>query len=87
MSGKTAGAFLLLTRPSCHLCEAFEEALREHLAGQDYRLEIADVDARGEWRMRFGARIPVLLDGQGRVRAEGLFDPGAFDAMVAPGSG
>jgi hypothetical protein len=71
--------FLLLTRPDCHLCEVFEDALRAHLDGRDYQLEQACVDDRGEWRMRFGQRIPVLLDEAGEVRGEGCFDPLRFD--------
>lgn len=74
-------AYLLLGRPDCHLCETFEEALQAHLAasGEVVELEHACVDDRGEWRMRYGQRIPVLLDDGGRVLAEGIFDPQAFD--------
>lgn len=85
MSGGSGPRFLLLTRPECHLCEAFEEALREHLAGMSYQLDVDDVDRRGEWRLRYGARIPVLLDDRGRVRAEGVFDPGHFEAAAGAG--
>ncbi len=70
--------FLLLTRPGCHLCEEFEEAFRAHQGQAAYELEMACVDDRGEWRMRFGQRIPVLLDEAGNVRSEGHFDPQAF---------
>ncbi|HEX4895097.1 MAG TPA: glutaredoxin family protein [Solimonas sp.] len=83
MSEASGRRFLLLVRPDCHLCEAFEDELREHLAGQVYALDHANVDDRGEWRMRFGTRIPVLLDERGRVRAEGRFDPTAFDASAS----
>lgn len=71
--------WLLLARPDCHLCEDFEAALREHLGVRPLTLDHADVDARGEWRMRYGTRIPVLLDEQGQVLAEGIFDAGAFE--------
>lgn len=74
----TPGPWLLLTRPDCHLCEAFEAALRAHLAPAVPQLRHADVDSRGEWRMRYGARIPVLLDENQRVLAEGIFDAGTF---------
>lgn len=70
----------LLTRPDCHLCEDFEQALREHLGAALPSMAIADVDTRGEWRLRYGARIPVLLDENGRVLAEGIFDAARFDA-------
>ncbi len=73
---------LLLGRPECHLCEDFEAGLRAFLGTAPVRIDHACVDDRGEWRMRFGLRIPVLLDEAGEVIAEGRFDPEA----LAPGS-
>ncbi len=75
-------SLLLLGRPECHLCEEFEAELRAFLGGAAVRIEHACVDDRGEWRMRFGTRIPVLLDEAGEVIAEGRFDP----ATLAPGT-
>lgn len=69
--------YLLLGRPDCHLCEDFEAALREHL-GAAVDVDHACVDERAEWRLRYGRRIPVLLDDAGEVVAEGRFDPAAF---------
>lgn len=71
--------WLLLSRPDCHLCEDFETALREHLGEQALTLDHADVDTRGEWRMRYGTRIPVLLDEHGQLLAEGIFDADTFE--------
>lgn len=70
--------FLLLGRPDCHLCEVFESDLRDYLdaAGLGARIAHACVDDRAEWRLRFGTRIPVLLDERGEVLAEGRFDAG-----------
>ncbi|WP_051101862.1 glutaredoxin family protein [Solimonas variicoloris] len=89
MPDARAGApapWLLLSRPDCHLCEAFEEALQAHLGAALPPLERACVDARGEWRMRYGQRIPVLLDADGRVLAEGVFEPADFErARRGPG--
>lgn len=79
--------WLLLSRPECHLCEDFEAALREHLGARPFVLEHASVDERGEWRMRYGTRIPVLLDERGRVLAEGIFDPDAFERGLRGRSG
>lgn len=73
--------WLLLSRPQCHLCEDFEAALRAHLGAEPVVLDHADVDSRGEWRMRFGLRIPVLLDASGQVLAEGIFDAEAFERV------
>lgn len=79
MSGSAVPRWLLLSRPDCHLCERFEAALREHAQAASFTLEHASVDASGEWRMRYGSRIPVLLDDAGRVLAEGIFDAEAFE--------
>ena len=78
MSDRPHQRWLLLGRPDCHLCEEFEAALREHLGDAPPTLDHADVDARGEWRMRYGQRIPVLLDERGQVLGEGRFDAEAF---------
>jgi hypothetical protein len=79
MSGLAVARWLLLSRPDCHLCEAFEHALREYVDPSVVTLAHANVDERGEWRMRYGARIPVLLDADGRVLAEGVFDAAVFE--------
>ncbi len=69
--------YLLLGRPGCHLCEDFAAALHAYL-GDTATVEHACVDDRAEWRMRYGRRIPVLLDEAGTVVAEGHFDPAAL---------
>lgn len=84
-SAATPPRWLLLSRPDCHLCEDFEAALREHLGATPLLLDHADVDSRGEWKLRFGIRIPVLLDERGEVLAEGLFDAAAFDRARGAG--
>jgi hypothetical protein len=68
--------YLLLTRPECHLCEEFREALREAQPEVAARTDVVDVDSRDDWRQRFGLRIPVLIDANGAVVSEGVFDPG-----------
>ncbi|QHS09831.1 glutaredoxin family protein [Sinimarinibacterium sp. NLF-5-8] len=76
--------FILLGRPECHLCEDFEAELRAHWpADGALQLRVADVDDRGEWRMRYGARIPVLLDADGEVALEGRFDLQRWQAVCA----
>ncbi len=71
--------YLLLGRPDCHLCEEFEAALRAHLGSATFQLDHACVDDRAEWRLRFGLRIPVLLNDAGAVLSEGVFDSAAFE--------
>ena len=65
--------FTLLTRPECHLCEAFREELEAAFPG---RLSVteADVDSRPEWQSKYGFQIPVLLDESGAVICAGRFD-------------
>jgi hypothetical protein len=70
---RTPLRLVLLSRPGCHLCEEFADDLRAWDASVP--LDIADVDSRREWREEFGRRIPVLLDGDGKVIGEGKFDP------------
>lgn len=67
----------LLTRPGCHLCEAFHEALEQAFPGR-FDVREADVDAKPEWRERFGPVIPVLLDADGKVLGVTRFDPTAL---------
>lgn len=76
--------YSLLGRPDCHLCEDFELALRAHLGAADYVLDQACVDDRAEWRLRFGSRIPVLLNEDGEVLSEGQFDAQAFERARTP---
>lgn len=78
MNASGKAVYLLLGRPDCHLCEAFEEALHAHPGAADCRIEHACVDDRAEWRLRFGRRIPVLLNEAGEVVSEGRFDAAAF---------
>lgn len=69
-----AAPLRLLTRADCHLCDEFLEELAHAAPALARSLVVEDVDSRDEWRRRYGRRIPVLLDGQGRVVCEGRFD-------------
>ncbi len=64
---------LLLGRPGCHLCEEFRDELEQAFPGR-FELREACVDDRPEWR-RFGAVVPVLLDGEGLALGMTKFDP------------
>jgi hypothetical protein len=65
---------VLLTRPDCHLCEEFLDELAAAFPELAAQLALEDVDSRLDWRMEYGRRIPVLLDGDGRVLCERQFD-------------
>ncbi len=47
------------SRPGCHLCEVLIEELAP-LLRDVARVDVHDVDARQEWRDRYGDRIPVV---------------------------
>lgn len=65
---------VLLTRPGCQLCDEFLEELTHAFPALAAGLRNADVDSRLDWQERFGTRIPVLLDADGTVLAEGVLD-------------
>lgn len=76
-------ALRVFTRPGCHLCEVLVEQLDALRAMHPHQLEIVDVDTRGEWRLRYGRRIPVLVDEQGRLLAEGVCELQALADALA----
>lgn len=65
---------LLLSRPGCHLCEEFRDALESAFPGR-FELSEASVDERPDWRSRYGDKIPVLLAADGTPICESFFDP------------
>lgn len=69
-------SFTLLSRPECHLCEEFLDAMRAFSPEAVARTVVEDVDSRQDWQRRFGLRIPVLIDSNGAVVCEGAFDSG-----------
>jgi hypothetical protein len=67
----------LLTRPGCHLCEEFRGELEAAFPGR-FEVREACVDDDPEWRRRYGLKIPVLLDAQGRLLCATRFDAAAL---------
>jgi hypothetical protein len=67
--------YWLLSRPGCHLCEEFMDAMTAAFPALAARVKVVDVDDHKTWRERFGKRIPVLVDDNGAVICEGAFDP------------
>ena len=57
--------FVLYSRPGCCLCEDMLAELRAELtlrpAAQGIPIEVRDVDASPESRVRYGHKVPVLL--------------------------
>ncbi len=59
-------------RPNCHLCHDAWLVLES--LGAVGGVERVDVDRDPVLAADYGLRIPVLVDAQGRVLAEGIFD-------------
>jgi hypothetical protein len=58
-------SFLMYSRAGCGLCEEMLAELRALPETQPFDIEVLDVDADAEARLRFGHKIPVLLfDGE-----------------------
>jgi hypothetical protein len=53
----------LLVRAYCHLCDEMREALAPQAAAAGYAIDEIDVDADPALEARWGAQVPVLLDG------------------------
>jgi len=75
----------LLGRSGCHLCDEFLEEFAAAFPGQG--LVQDDVDARDEWRTRYGRRVPVLIDARGEPVCETFFDPDRVRAAATRDAG
>jgi hypothetical protein len=53
--------FVLYSRPGCGLCEEMRAELDRLPAAQGYPLDVLNVDADWDARVRYGHKIPVLL--------------------------
>lgn len=63
-----------LTRPGCHLCAEAEFTVRRLAGEMGVGMVMVDVDAEAELSARFGLRVPVVLDPEGTVMAEGAIE-------------
>lgn len=73
--------FTIYSRPGCHLCEEFIEALIPLCRGRA-RLVVEDVDRDAALREAYGLRIPVLCT-DGREVCATHVDPAAVRAALA----
>jgi hypothetical protein len=53
--------FLLYSRPGCCLCDELLAELGEIPAARGHPIEVRDVDADPQARIRYGHKVPVLL--------------------------
>lgn len=66
---------VLYQRSGCHLCEDMLRELEQLRSERAVSLTLVDVDTRPELRSRYGDRVPVLEDAQGREICHFFLDP------------
>lgn len=54
----------LLGREYCHLCEDMLASLKQLQGRYDFDVEVVDVDRHPKLEEKWGALVPVLLDGE-----------------------
>ncbi|MDH5392179.1 MAG: glutaredoxin family protein [Gammaproteobacteria bacterium] len=52
---------VLYSRTNCHLCEAFEEELKNFLQTTEMACEKIDIDGRQALQNKYGNDVPVLM--------------------------
>jgi len=73
----------LYGRTYCHLCEDMARALERLQAELGFRFEVRDVDADAALERRYGERVPVLVDAQGREICHYFLDESALRTRLA----
>ena len=66
--------YRFLTRPGCHLCDVARPEVMAAVEGNGGSVHEIDIDSDDLLLQEFGLRIPVLLDPDDRVLAEGNID-------------
>ena len=71
--------YILYSRTGCHLCEEMLSALRAIGSGEDFHIEVVNIDDDPALVHLYGARIPVLVSAQDNsVVSEHILDENAF---------
>ena len=78
---KTRRVLRYVTREGCQLCAKGAQVVTKAARWAGLAVEIVDVDSDRELLELYGNRIPVVLDGSGRIIVEGRIRP--FDAARA----
>ena len=73
----------LYGRTYCHLCEDMAHALERLQPELGFRFEVHDVDAEAALERRYGERVPVLVDAQGREICHYFLDESALRTRLA----
>lgn len=74
-------AFVVYSRPGCHLCEQLIEELLPLLRGR-LEIQVLDIDTRPEWQEQYGTRIPVV-EFNGELVCQYTLDRPACERIVA----
>lgn len=72
----------VLTREYCHLCEELITALRQFQGRYDFEIDVVDVDRHPRLEEKWGALVPVLLDGDREI-CHYYLDVAAVDARLS----
>jgi thioredoxin reductase (NADPH) len=57
----------VLSREYCHLCEDLITALKQFQGRYSFDIEVVDVDSHPQLEEKWGALVPVLLDGDREI--------------------
>jgi hypothetical protein len=77
-------SLILLSRPGCHLCEEFLDALQD--AFPQVAVAKACVDDDPDWRARYGSLIPVLLAPDGTELCRVRLDTAQVQEWISAGN-
>ncbi len=70
--------FTLYSRRGCHLCDDMLGALEALRTTATFSWKVVDVDRESELVLRYGDRVPVLVDSAGQEICSVRFDKAAF---------
>lgn len=72
----------VLSRNYCHLCEEMVAALKQFQGRYPFEVEVVDIDKHPGLEEKWGALVPVLLDGE-RELCHYFLDAEVLDARLA----
>jgi glutaredoxin len=72
----------VLSREYCSLCEDLINGLKQFQGRYDFAIEVVDVDRHPQLEEKWGALVPVLLDGEREI-CHYYLDVAAVDARLA----
>jgi hypothetical protein len=70
--------FTLYSRRGCHLCDEMLGAVEALQTTESFSWKVVDIDSENELVLRYGDRVPVLVDSAGTEICAIRFDKAAF---------